>query len=1230
MRSFACSVIVAGLALFVLPVSAWAWVAKGTLTATGNASTTQVVATGNGSTFGQTYSTGVAVAGSIGGTVTLQTGKDPYGRALPAQSYAVKFYNSSAAAPGFSDHYHMVTDAGPGGPGVQIGTVSIGTDGKIVGGPKTFGLGGWLRPDGAPQESAIALVDSGGAFGLEAPVRIVDVAPPASAGGKEAFGFVSARLSDRVDVGVNVADGDLLVHNEDLHIAGTGEQDFDVDRYYDSNLAGLGRRGALGVGASSGLEASLAISASAVDFSGGDGATYRFALLGGAPVAPVGLDADLSITGGRFYDVVLRTSGARLSFDSLVAGGALARLVAIKDRYGNAVQITRNTDGTISRVTDPQGRQSTFTSDPTTRHLTDITDVTGRGWHYRYGTGAQADQLQSYIDPAGKTTSYGFDGSDRMTSISTPAGRVTKIGYDAQGRVTSLMRTTDVAHTSGPTTTFAYGSGASCGPGESTTVVSDPLATGSNGHTTTYCSDGRRQLTKTLDSNANTTTLAYAGSGKLTSVTSARGAISSYGFDAASNLVCVQRGASSAARADCGSQGAGLKTRFAYANTDALTRYFATSVTDPQGHIVAACYNGAAPACGTSSGPAGSLQSTTDQLIAQSVKRFAYNAKGNLSSVTDGAGHTTGYGYDAAGSNLALVTPPGGARLGNRTLTRDALSRPRVVTDGKGQTATTTYDLLDRPTSVAYAPGGPTVSYAYDDDGALTALTDTSGATSYDVDQLGRLTGEHFPGGLSNAYGYDAASNLKSVTDDGAITSYAYDTLNQLTAVTEPGDTQATTFAYNADGQRTQIKYPSGVSVNTSYDPQTGRATSVINKSPAGSVLKSFAYTYTLGGVDTELPQSITDEAANTTVITYDALDRVTDAVTSGGPNPSRFHYEMDGDGRRTFETSANARELSLGTLKKREIAYDSAGLPCRRFAWTYSSPAGSAGMGCTSAGTPVMTVTDDTHDANANDVNTLHQRYTYNSADQPTSVGVWTLGGAPQQLAYRGSGQSQLIQDGALTVQNNILGISARGQTYYARAGDGTLLTERTPSGRFNYLYDATGTVIALTNSSGTVTTSYTYDAYGHPLNLTSLGNENAFASKGAYTLGMGGGGVTCGGPVKSDPGVIVPPGPRDPEDGGRPTQPGTARPGLWPKTAEGMDGLLGIPGKRIPDGPSTPGRGKVEWWPNSKTRITYEQHPYHPAAPDWHRGPHWHLDTPGNPHQRFVAGSLIPYVAL
>jgi RHS repeat-associated protein len=82
------------------------------------------------------------------------------------------------------------------------------------------------------------------------------------------------------------------------------------------------------------------------------------------------------------------------------------------------------------------------------------------------------------------------------------------------------------------------------------------------------------------------------------------------------------------------------------------------------------------------------------------------------------------------------------------------------------------------------------------------------------------------------------------------------------------------------------------------------------------------------------------------------------------------------------------------------------------------------------------------------------------------------------------------------------------------------------------------------------------------------------------------------------------------------------------WPRTPQEMSTFLLTPGNRIPDTPITVGRNKWQWQPNSSTTITFEQHPYHPSAPTYHRGPHWHLDTPGVPHQRYLPGEPMPGV--
>ncbi len=81
------------------------------------------------------------------------------------------------------------------------------------------------------------------------------------------------------------------------------------------------------------------------------------------------------------------------------------------------------------------------------------------------------------------------------------------------------------------------------------------------------------------------------------------------------------------------------------------------------------------------------------------------------------------------------------------------------------------------------------------------------------------------------------------------------------------------------------------------------------------------------------------------------------------------------------------------------------------------------------------------------------------------------------------------------------------------------------------------------------------------------------------------------------------------------------------FPKTAQEMEDFLKVPGKKIPDGPTTPGRNKTVFQPNPDTKITVESHPYDTTAPDWHKDLHYHVDTPGlPPHSRFVPGDPIP----
>ena len=944
--------------------------------------------------------------------------------------------------------------------------------------------------------NSLSLNSTETALAARKPYLEVQWTPPT--GQRSYHTFEDQELTDRSSLGVNVANGNLLIRNKDLHIAGTG-LDLAISRSYNSLT---GASGSLGPGWNLGIGQDVRLmsnSDGSVSFYGTTGEVSLFrANADGTFDTPPGVRATLRRVSSTAYELTYNTTGETMTFTN-PGSGSTAHLTKHADRYGNYIYLGYNS-GVLVSIFDTRGRGTAVSQ--VGGKVWDVTDWTGRTLSYRYN--AQG-LLHTYTDTAGGTTSYGYDTSSRLNSITSPAGRVTKISYDGSGRVWKVIRTTDAAHTSGPTTVFTYSTGAPCATSETKTVVSDPLATGINGHTTTYCSDASNTVLKKVDAANNATTYTYDNQRNRTSMRRPAGGVTNFAYDQDTrNLLCVQRGVTTIQ--DCRNSSSGLKTSLEYANTDALTRFFPTRITNPQGHSISVCYNGATPGCGAATGPPGSVRSITNQLVTENTQTFGYNSKGQVTSLNNARNYTTTYGYDS-NHHLTSIVPPAGSGLGGWVIEPDALSRPRVVTDGKGQTATYGYDALDRTTSTSYAPGGPNFTYGYDNDGNPRSLVDPGGTTTYISDALGRLEREAFPGGASNAYTYDAAGNLKTITDAGGTTTYNYDSLNQLGSVVEPGQPGSTEFRYNADGAREQIRYPSGITVNTGYDLPSGRIKTVSNRGPSKEDrISSFTYAYVVNGRDTELPQTVTLHTGHTITNSYDALDRLTDAVSSAPSNEARtFRYRFDGNGNRT------------------QSSVDSGGIVVGR---TYQYNAGDRLVDTTPAPS-----TPYTYDANGNLLTSPNANFTYNGANQTTSVWVKArspLVAAYEPLAYRGDGQAQIIKDGVNAVQSNLLGISSRGTgtDRYTRAADGTLLSQRTPS-RSNYLFDGYGSVTGLTEPNGAVEQTYSYDPYGHPPSDDPSGNRNPFGWQGRYGAGAGDWGVFCGSPSATGPGYY------DSEDG-------------------------------------------------------------------------------------------------
>jgi RHS repeat-associated protein len=225
--------------------------------------------------------------------------------------------------------------------------------------------------------------------------------------------------------------------------------------------------------------------------------------------------------------------------------------------------------------------------------------------------------------------------------------------------------------------------------------------------------------------------------------------------------------------------------------------------------------------------------------------------------------------------------------------------------DGKG--ALTQYaffpdDLLQR---IAYADG-KAVSYAYDADNRRTQMSDWLGATSWQHDPLGRVTGTKDPLGSALAYAYDADSNRTALTyPDGSVTEYAYSPNSWLQQFRD-AEGQVIEYSRNKVGGLTKIVNPNQTETEIEYD-RVYRTLRRATTAKGSEIVAGFEYA-------------------------YNELGHVTEAVKRYGwrnPEEQRESYAYDGLRRLTGTTIAPLK--NNGNAVEMSYAYDAVG---NRLSW--------------------------------------------------------------------------------------------------------------------------------------------------------------------------------------------------------------------------------------------------------------------------------------------------------
>ena len=463
---------------------------------------------------------------------------------------------------------------------------------------------------------------------------------------------------------------------------------------------------------------------------------------------------------------------------------ARANLASYTNPAGGVTRYDYSTTefGLLSRVTDPNGNATTFTYDSRQR-VTALTRATST-WRFDYSTPWQT----KVTDPNGNATTHYFDRRGRVTKVIDALGHQRSGTYDANSNVidrTSAMgnKSTSIFDANnnltssklptGATTALEYSDAAHK---YSATKVTNPQG---NASTMTYDTAGN--LASVTDSMATPgrSSLTYNPNGTVSSSTDAKGAVTTYGYDAKGNRIRVSPPAPLGA------------TTIAY---DGLSR--PTTVTDGKGQVTTTAYD--------------ALDRPTRVDVGGVVVTSRYDAGGRLVERVDATGTTT-YVYDALNRVVEERLP--GGRV--NAYTYDAAGNLKSVTDATG-TVSYGYNAVNLATSVV-EPGGFTTTFAYDNDDNRITTTYPNGVTqraAYDASaRLTSIEGTKGTTVLSRfAYTYAASGAdtglRRSVIDkDNETTAYSYDRLDRLVQAKTTSSSGSILddfrYAWDAVGNRT-------------------------------------------------------------------------------------------------------------------------------------------------------------------------------------------------------------------------------------------------------------------------------------------------------------------------------------------------------------------------------------------------------------------------------------------
>ncbi|WP_372514924.1 RHS repeat-associated core domain-containing protein [Streptomyces ortus] len=841
--------------------------------------------------------------------------------------------------------------------------------------------------------------------------------------------ITDVRVTDSLVARIDYSTGNLMLAATDFDVAGVGQK-LQLARTYNSLDAPWGKVSQRWWQT---YERYAQVSDTEFVHYDSTGASWTFTKnTDGTFKTPTGYSKDLKKNADGTFTLTDRKSGSKDTYN----------------QYGTLTKVTDKNSGVITVTQHDEGGENKGFKLTETRsgRSIDLVKTDASQWQAKDHTGRTAvfdlnpaGDLTKTTDTEGKATVFDYDSSRRLTKITTPEGRVTVFTYDAANRVTSMLRATEfngTGHT-GPTYRYDYSATAPFAAG--TTTVTDPES-----HATKYEHDNKARVSKVTDPLGHSRPRTYDANNNLDTATDAMGVngvggnVTKYGWDARNNPTgaTLPTGATSSVTGYQTISGADLpgsmttadgeKSDYKY---DTAGNTMSVAVTGTGGGTRSFTYNPATPTCGGFEG-----QRCTAKDARSKVTSFAYDAKGNLTK----------------------VTPPAPLNANPVTYTYDALGRTETAVDGRGIKSVYTYDHRDRVKEVSTTH--TTVTYAYDGDGNLKQRTDDIGTIAYDFDPLSRERVRTLQDGSQTVLAYTPAGNVDTYTDPQGTVDYTWDEANRLKTLKDPAG-RITSYEHNNNDARTETTYPGGT-VQTMDPDESGRPKTIKATSSKGTLV-SLAYSYANAGKDGSKIRTSTDAVSGMkTTYSYDNAGRFSYAKEEKGTTlSSSWQYCYDAAGNLT------SQGVEPGCPRGTTYTYDDASQLTSKNGSTANWSYDKAGNETAGASTPEETRTAET----------------WSDFSQLTSL---TVGGKTYPGEYGSTDSSERHRLGDTYFHPGPLGLAAETtagvDTGFVREPGGTLNSMTRDGKAYYYLTDALGSVVALTDESGTKVNTYSYSPRG------------------------------------------------------------------------------------------------------------------------------------------------------